>query len=312
MNRILITGAAGAIGTALLRRLGPHSDIEVIATDIREPSDLPANTRFRKMDVTGSDPQSVILEERPDTIVHLASIVTPGPDSTRELEYRVDVEGTRNVLHAAIGAGTRRLVVTSSGAAYGYHPDNPVPLKETDAIRGNHEFAYSWHKRLVEEMLAEARHTAPDLEQVVLRVGTVLGANIENQITALFRKPRLLGLKGSDSPFVFIWDRDLAEILFRAATDSPAGIFNVAGNGSLTVSQIAAAMEKPVRWLQPGLVKAALTVARPLGLSRYGPEQVRFLLYRPVLDNSALRTGFGYEPELSSAEAFQHWWEAAQ
>ncbi len=312
MNRILITGAAGAIGTALLRRLGPHSDIEVIATDIREPSDLPANTRFRKMDVTGSDPQSVIVEERPDTIVHLASIVTPGPDSSRELEYRVDVEGTRNVLDAAIGAGTRRLVVTSSGAAYGYHADNSVPLKETDAIRGNHEFAYSWHKRLVEEMLAEARHTAPDLEQVVLRVGTVLGANIENQITALFRKPRLLGLKGSDSPFVFIWDRDLAEILFRAASGSPAGIFNVAGIGSLTVSQIAAAMEKPVRWLQPGLVKAALTVARPLGLSRYGPEQVRFLLYRPVLDNSALRTDFGYEPELSSAEAFQRWWEAAQ
>ncbi len=312
MNRILITGAAGAIGTALLRRLGPHSDIEVIATDIREPSDLPANTRFRKMDVTGSDPQSVIVEERPDTIVHLASIVTPGPDSTRELEYRVDVEGTRNVLDAAISAGTRRLVVTSSGAAYGYHPDNPVPLKETDAIRGNHEFAYSWHKRLVEEMLAEARQTAPVLEQVVLRVGTVLGANIENQITALFRKPRLLGLKGSDSPFVFIWDGDLAEILFRAATDSPAGIFNVAGNGSLTVSQIAAAMGKPVRWLQPGLVKAALTVARPLGLSRYGPEQVRFLLYRPVLDNSALRTDFGYEPKLSSAEALQRWWEAAQ
>ncbi|WP_171211698.1 SDR family oxidoreductase [Ruegeria sp. HKCCA5426] len=312
MTRILITGAAGAVGTALLHRLGPRSDLEIIATDIREPSNLPANARFRKMNVTGNDPQFVILEERPHTIVHLASIVTPGPNSTRELEYRVDVKGTRNVLDAAIGAGTRRLVVTSSGAAYGYYEDNPVPLKETDAIRGNEEFAYSWHKRLVEQMLAEARYSAPDLQQVILRVGTVLGANIENQITALFRKPRLLGLKGSDSPFVFIWDKDLAEILVRAATDSPAGIFNVSGNGSLTISQIASAMGKSVRWLRPGLLKAALTFARPLGLSRYGPEQVRFLLYRPVLDNSALRTSFGYEPELSSAEAFQRWWEAAQ
>ncbi|CAD0184201.1 hypothetical protein RUESEDTHA_01079 [Ruegeria sp. THAF57] len=312
MTRILITGAAGAVGTALLHRLGPRSDLEIIATDIREPSNLPANARFRKMNVTGSDPQSVILEERPHTIVHLASVVTPGPNSTRELEYRVDVEGTRNVLDAAIGAGTRRLVVTSSGAAYGYYEDNPVPLKETDAIRGNEEFAYSWHKRLVEQMLAEARDSAPDLQQVILRVGTVLGANIDNQITALFHKPRLLGLKGSDSPFVFIWDKDLAEILVRAATDSPAGIFNVSGNGSLTISQIASAMGKSVRWLRPGLLKVALTFARPLGLSRYGPEQVRFLLYRPVLDNSALRTSFGYEPELSSAEAFQRWWEAAQ
>ncbi|MCA0928249.1 SDR family oxidoreductase [Ruegeria profundi] len=312
MTRILITGAAGAVGTALLQLLGQRTDLEVIATDIHEPSNLPSNTRFVKLDVTSDDPQSVILAERPDTVVHLASIVTPGPNSTRDLEYLVDVNGTRNVLGAAIAAGVQRLVVTSSGAAYGYHPDNPVPLSETDALRGNKEFAYSWHKRLVEEMLAEARETAPDLEQVVLRVGTVLGDKIENQITALFHKPRLLGLMGSDSPFVFIWDQDLAQILVRAATDGPAGIYNVSGDGAVTVSQIAAAMGKRVLWLPPGLVKSALTLARPLGLTRYGPEQVRFLLYRPVLENTALKSRFGYHPKLSSAEAFQRWWEHAQ
>ncbi|MBO9446313.1 SDR family oxidoreductase [Ruegeria sp. R14_0] len=312
MRHILITGAAGAVGSALLRRLGERADITITATDIREPESLPENARFIKMDVTGNAPLNVILDRAPDTIVHLASIVTPGPNSTRELEYQVDVEGTRNVLNAAIAAGVRRLVVTSSGAAYGYHADNPVPLRETDAIRGNQEFAYSWHKRLVEEMLADARGSAPDLEQVVLRVGTVLGRKVENQITALFKKPRLLGLKGSDSPFVFIWDEDLADILVRAATDGPAGVFNVAGDGALSVSQIASEMGKTVRWLSPGLVKAALAIARPLRLSRYGPEQVRFLLYRPVLNNAALKSDFGYRPRFSSAEAFKHWWEGAQ
>ncbi|MDX1742147.1 MAG: SDR family oxidoreductase [Ruegeria sp.] len=312
MTRILITGASGAVGTALIQLLGQRTDLEVVATDIREPLCLPANARFQKMDVTGDDPQNVICAECPDTVVHLASIVTPGANSTRDIEYLVDVDGTRNVLNAVTAAGVKRLVVTSSGAAYGYHPDNPVPLSETDALRGNQEFAYSWHKRLVEEMLAEARETTPDLEQVVLRVGTVLGEKIENQITALFHKPRLLGLTGSDSPFVFIWDQDLAEILVRAATDGPAGIFNVSGDGALTVSQIAAAMGKSVRWLPPGLVKIALTLARPLGLTRYGPEQVRFLLYRPVLDNTALKSRFGYQPKLSSAGAFQRWWEHAR
>ncbi|MCG7519796.1 SDR family oxidoreductase [Ruegeria sp. Ofav3-42] len=312
MRNILITGAAGAVGTALLQRLGACPDIKVLATDIREPDNLPENARFLKMDVTGNDPLNVILSEAPDIIVHLASIVTPGPNSTRESEYQVDVEGTRNVLDAAIVAGVRRLIVTSSGAAYGYHADNPIPLRETDAIRGNQEFAYSWHKRLVEEMLAEARTEAPDLEQVVLRVGTVLGAKVENQITALFHKPRLLGLKGSDSPFVFIWDEDLADILVRAATDGPAGVFNVAGDGALTVSQIASQMDKTVRWLPPALVRAVLSIAHPLGLSRYGPEQVRFLLYRPVLNNAALKGVFGYHPKLTSAEAFKRWWEAAQ
>ena len=62
------------------------------------------------------------------------------------------------------------IVVTSSGAAYGYHPDNPVPLTEDAPCRGNPEFAYADHKRQVEEMLAEVRATHPALEQVVLRV----------------------------------------------------------------------------------------------------------------------------------------------
>ncbi|KIC47334.1 epimerase [Ruegeria sp. ANG-S4] len=312
MNRILITGAAGAVGSALLEDLKNRPDIDVVATDLREPSRLPGNARFVRMDVTGDDPQTVIGEIRPQTVVHLASVVTPGPNSTREIEYQVDVEGTRNVLGASICAGVRRLVVTSSGAAYGYHADNPVPLNEADAIRGNQEFAYAWHKRLVEEMLADARQAAPDLEQVVLRVGTVLGEHIENQITALFHKPRLLGLKGCDSPFVFIWDQDLAEILVRAATDGPAGIFNVAGDGALTIAQIADAMGKSVRWVPPGLVRAALTIARPVGLTRYGPEQLRFLQYRPVLDNTALKTDFGYQPKNTSAEAFQRWWESVR
>ncbi len=312
MKRLLITGAAGAVGTALLSRLAQKDNYAVIATDIREPAKLPPNARFLKMDVTSSDPHDVIMSERPDTVVHLASIVTPGPDTTRDFEYQVDVEGTRRVLDAAISAGVQRLVVTSSGAAYGYHADNPALLRETDAIRGNREFAYSWHKRLVEEMLADARKTAPELEQVVLRVGTVLGNHIENQITSLFQKPRLLGLKGSESPFVFIWDKDLAEILLRASTNGPTGIFNVSGDGALTVSQIAKAMGKTVRWLPPKLVKMVLAVARPVGLSRYGPEQVRFLQFRPVLDNTALKVKFGYQPKYSSAEAFELWWEHAK
>ncbi|WP_282150873.1 SDR family oxidoreductase [Ruegeria atlantica] len=312
MRHILITGAAGSVGTALLHRLGDRADITITATDIQEPANLPKNARFVRMDVTGNAPLNVILAEEPDTIVHLASIVTPGPSSTRDHEYQVDVEGTRNVLSAAIAAGVKRLVVTSSGAAYGYHADNPVPLRETDAIRGNQEFAYSWHKRLVEEMLAETRQTTPGLEQVVLRVGTVLGPKVENQITALFHKPRLLGLKGSDSPFVFIWDEDLADILVRAATDGPAGVFNVAGDGALTISQIASQMSKPLRRLSPAVVRAALTIARPLRLSRYGPEQVRFLLYRPVLNNAALKGEFGYHPKFTSAEAFDRWWEATK
>jgi UDP-glucose 4-epimerase len=303
MTRILITGGAGMVGRALAQALPSEG---LVVTDLADTG-LPGHLRFRRMDVTGTDPDRVIGDERPDVVVHLASIVTPPPGMTREQAFAVDVTGTRNVLAACVAHGVKRLVVTSSGAAYGYHADNPVPLTEDAPCRGNPEFAYADHKRQVEEMLATARKTTPALEQVILRVGTVLGAGVDNQITALFRRKRLLSIRGSDSPFVFIWTQDLARIVQHAATDAPAGIFNVAGDGWLSVDDLARAMGKPVLRLPAWGVKAALAVLHPLGLSQYGPEQVRFLQYRPVLANDRLKHVFGYTPELTSAEVFDLW-----
>ncbi len=307
MTRVLITGAAGAVGAALLDTLS-GSGHDVIATDIRPPARLPVGIRFVPLDVRGPDTDRVIAHEAPDVVIHLASIVSP---TTRAVSYEVDVTGSRKVIDACLQHGVKRLVVTSSGAAYGYHADAPDWLTESAPLRGNAEFAYADHKRQVEEMLAQTRRTAPALEQVVLRVGTVLGEGLENQITALFHKPRLLALTGSESPFVFIWTHDLARILRRAITDGPPGVFNVAGDGALGVTELATLLKKPVMRLPPWAVKLALSVARPLGLSRYGPEQVRFLQYRPVLDNRALKEQFGYTPELTSREVFELWRDGA-
>jgi len=307
MRRILVTGAAGAVGTALIKEL-EGDNCEVIATDVVQSAFLPNGMRFVPLDVRGSDPETVIGSEKPDVVIHLASIVSP---AARDFAHQVDVVGSRNILNACLKHKVQRLVVTSSGAAYGYHADNNIPLRETDPIRGNSEFAYSDHKRQVEEMLAEARKNAPELEQVVFRVGTVLGAGLENQITALFHKPRLLTVTGSDSPFVFIWAGDLARILKRAIDDGPPGVYNVAGDGAVGVSDLARALGKRVLRIPAWVLKLALGIAKPLGLSRYGPEQVRFLQYRPVLDNTALKREFGYSPELNSAQVFDLWRKAA-
>ena len=59
--------------------------------------------------------------------------------------------------------------------------------------------------------------------------------------------------------------------------------------------------------LPAGLLQAALWLLKPLGLTQYGPEQVDFLRYRPVLDNRRLKKEFGYVPKLSSAEVFEQW-----
>jgi UDP-glucose 4-epimerase len=48
-----------------------------------------------------------------------------------------------------------------------------------------------------------------------------------------------------------------------------------------------------------------LFIGQRLGISRYGPEQLDFLRYRPVLLNTALKTRFGYTPQKTSAQAFE-------
>jgi UDP-glucose 4-epimerase len=140
----------------------------------------------------------------------------------------------------------------------------------------------------------------------VLRIGTILGERVNNQITALFEKPRLLAVQGSDSPFVFIWDDDVIGAIAHALSgQAPSGCFNLAGDGALTIFDIAQRLNKRTRVLPAWLLQTALFIGQRLGISRYGPEQLDFLRYRPVLLNTALKTRFGFTPSKTSAQAFE-------
>ena len=234
-RRVLVTGAAGFLGQGLISALAQARSCEaVVAVDVREqPAEQPwRGITWVTQDVRDPALANTIAAHRIDTVVHLASIVTPGKDSSRAFEYSVDVGGTQNVLQACVQHGVRHIVVSSSGAAYGYHADNAPWLTEDMPLRGNDSFAYSHHKRLVEEMLAQYRQNHPQLAQTVLRIGTILGDRVDNQITALFEKPRLLAIQGSDSPFVFIWDEDVTGAILHALSgQAQSGCFNLAGDG---------------------------------------------------------------------------------
>lgn len=303
--RVLVTGGAGFLGTHVAAALVAHPGVEkVVAGDVRRPGHPLEGVTYEECDVTlpGSLPHLLERHEI-DVVVHLAAIVNPGRD--HDLEYRVDVDGSRNVLEACVAAGMRRVVVSSSGAAYGYHADNPEWLRESDPVRGNDEFPYAKHKRLVEQLLAGYRLSHPELEQVVFRIGTILGPTVRNQITALWDGRRLLAIRGSDSPFVFIWVDDVAAAMARAATDGPPGVYNVAGDGRLTIHDLARRLGKPLLTVPAGVLAAGLRIGRRLRLTVHGPEQVGFLRYRPVLANDALKREFGFTPALTSAEAFE-------
>lgn len=304
MSRILITGAGGYVGQQLAAALA--RDHHVVGMDIRPaPATLAGQVTWWQKDIRDAELAALMAEEGIEQVVHLAAVLEDSGD--RQRDFDIDVNGTANVLAACVSSQVRQVVVTSSGAAYGYHADNPAWLTETDPLRGNQEFPYADHKRQVEELLSTYRDTHPELKQLVLRVGTVLGAQTNNQITRLFTAKRLIKIRGADSPFVFIWDQDLLGIIDQGVRQQQAGIFNVAGDGALTVNQLARMMRKPVMTVPASVLKAALWIGCRLGLSRHAPEQVNFLRYRPVLDNQQLKLSFGYVPQKTSQQVFEYY-----
>ncbi len=304
-KRILITGAAGYIGHQLGNRLA--KDYFVFGTDINKRDGL--TFPLEVLDVRDNNLVLTLAEYRITHVIHLASILQASPD--RQRDYDIDVNGTRNVLEACVAAKVKHITVTSSGAAYGYHPDNPAWIDEDDPLRGNPEFAYSDHKRQVEELLEKYRNEHPELQQLIFRPGTVLGAETRNQITSLFLAPRLLAIRGSDSPFVFIWDQDVIGAMEQGIREDKTGRYNMAGDGALTIQEIARKLDKPLLTLPASVVKAGLKVAKWLG-KPVGPEQINFLRYRPVLSNRRLKEEFGYRLQKTSAETFEYFIEQAR
>ena len=305
-DRILITGAAGYIGRQLAQRLAVDHD--VVGLDIRVPADPPCP--IIECDIRDAQLATICRERGITRIVHLAAVLEDSGDRARD--YDIDVNGTRNVLEACVSAGVRQLVVTSSGAAYGYHADNPAWLDEKDALRGNPEFAYADHKRAVEALLAEYRAARPELAQLIFRPGTVLGAHTDNQITRLFSGRRLLAIAGSDSPFVFIWDADVVDAIVRGIETGASGIYNMAGDGALTIDEIASRLGKPVLRVPAAVVKAGLWLGHALRLTPHRPNQIDFLRYRPVLSNRRLKHEFGFTPAKTSAQTFDYFVEHAR
>ncbi|MBT8470002.1 MAG: SDR family oxidoreductase [Myxococcales bacterium] len=306
---VLVTGAAGYVGrlcvAALAKRRNELSALVALDWTAVEPRERLAGVDYAQADICDPALEKLFRTHGIDTVMHLASIVRSPKGAPKDLAYRVDVLGTQNILAACEAAQATRLIVTSSGAAYGYHPDNPDWLDENDPLRGNDEFEYSKHKRIVEDMLARWREERPELRQIVFRPGTVVGPDVHSPVTDLFEKPIILGIVGADSPFVFIWDQDLVACLVDAVFSDKVGVYNQAGDGAVTPREIAKLLKKPYVPLPASLVQTILWTLKSLGLTENGPERVKFLRYRPVLSNRRLKEEYGYTPKLSSREAFE-------
>ena len=137
-RRVLITGGAGYVGALLGARLASAGTF-VIGTDLRGRADL--GFPVRTLDVRDRALEAALAEHRITHVVHLAAVLEGGRDRARD--YDIDVNGTRNVVECCLATGVRHLTVSSSGAAYGYHADNPEWIDERDPLRASDRFARS-------------------------------------------------------------------------------------------------------------------------------------------------------------------------
>ena len=301
--KIVVTGAAGNLGQGLVNQLICDESIEVFATDIKlNPFHPNTNLHYQSYDLRDPKFTDWITKIKPTQIIHLASILQISVNMSREQAYEIDVLATKKLLETSVNLGVKKIIVTTSGAVYGYYEENKNIITEERQPRGNKNYFYSAHKAEVESIMAEYRNMHPQLKQLIFRPGAILGPNFEGPVVNLFQQKIITGLIGYPGPFNFIWSEDVIDWMIEGVHSDITGEYNVAGDGILSMKQIAQKLGKFYLPLPALLIQLALTIATPLGLTQYGPEQVKFIKYRPVLSNKKIKKCFKYQPRYTSEE----------
>ena len=317
--KVAVTGPTGDIGLATLRALDASTEVGEVIGMARRPFD-PAAHGLRKVGYQQGDVLDREAVEAAvagaDVVIHLAFIIFGDPEEAQP----INVEGSRNVFEAAVAAGAKRLVYTSSVAAYGFHDDNPQPLTEETEPRGTDGFYYSAHKAELERLLDEVTADAAT-EAYVFRPSIVAGPDAYTLVETLVELLPVYGqlplvrrlfndvpflapvLPDPGVPFQLVHHDDVAAALL-AATEGRGepGAYNLAGPGTLSVGKLARALS----WWSvplPGGVLGPLdeVLQRVPGL----PAEFSWLTaFRvPVLmDSTRARKELGWEPRYEAAD----------
>jgi UDP-glucuronate 4-epimerase len=300
VSRVLVTGAAGFIGSHLVEALARRGD-EVVGIDnfdafypravkernLREMGRLPG-FGFHEQDMR--DVEALRARLTPDTVVvHLAARAGVRPSLADPLGYaETNVAGTAAVLEAARRAGVARMVFGSSSSVYG--DSTPVPFRE-DAVAAEPMSPYAATKRAGELLL---RSVAPiyGFRSAALRFFTVYGPRqrpdlaihaftrrmLDGEVITLFGD----GTQARD----YTYSDDIVAGVLAAVdwtADAQVGVetFNLGGNRAVRTGDMAAEIAKAlgikpkVQWapMQPGDVQqTAADLTKSAAVLGYAPK----------------------------------------
>ena len=322
MLTVAVTGPTGEIGRPFISALERAPEVERVIGMARRPFDIAGQgwekTEYRRGDILDRGAVEELVADA-DVVVHLAFVIVAGGSESRE----INLTGSRNVFEAAAAAGTKRLVYTSSVAAYGFSRGMPDLLTEDDPVRGTSRHPYSAHKAEVETELAEAlegsgtdayvfRPCIVAGPQATLLLDMIpllaIGQRIPSPLRwALGKVPELRPvLPDPGVPFQLVHHDDVAAALCAAVIGhGQPGVYNLAGPGELTITDVAHALG----WhAVPAPHLAVGVAAEAVGLMPFLPDEAAWIeaVRRPVLmDTSRARRRLHWMPHHDARETLR-------
>jgi UDP-glucose 4-epimerase len=308
---VLITGVARYLGARVAARLAGDPRIErIIGIDVLSPSDeigalLPDRLEFIRSDERAAQPAKILLTSRAGAVVHLAIVsAADGHSGGRAGMKEQNVIGKMQLLAACQQApDLRKLVVRSSTAAYGASFRDPAVFTESTEPREVPRGGFARDVLDIEGYVRGFRRRRPDVAATVLRFAPFIGEAANTTLTRYFTQPLVPTVFGRDPRLQFVHVDDALEVLYRAVTGHHPGTYNVAGAGTITLSQaVRRAGRLAVPVLEPGM-SALAGFAKSIAPRGFSLDQLDLFVHGRVVDTSRLVTEFGVEPR-STAEAF--------
>lgn len=317
--RVVVVGATGNLGTAVLRRLRSSSEVaEVVGVARRLPdrSAVPyADATWHSIDVaaTAAPERLAAVFAGADAVIHLACALQSNRDLSRL--WRTNVGGTSAVLAAVAAAGVPQLVVASSVGAYSSGPKKRR-VDETWPTGGIHTSHYSREKAANERAFDEFEAKHPGTILTRIRPGLIFQESAGAEVAGLFLGHLIptgwigrLRLPVVPLPAQLIFQAvdadDVADAFYRAIDRRAGGAFNIAGEPVITPELIGQAINAArVQPMKLAALRAVVSATWRLGLQPTDPGWIDIASQVPVMSTQKARDVLGWAPATSSTDAF--------
>ncbi len=311
-RRVLVTGLGTFWGGRVAQRLETEPDVDVIiGLDTTEPTVALERTEYVRSDPSYSILSRIVRATRVDTIIHTFLVVDTAQMSGRQV-HEINVIGTMNLFAAASQPESRvtNVVVKSSTLVYGATHRDPVWFSEDTPRSAGPRHRIERSLVEVESYVRDYALDNPHVTVSMLRFSNVLGADIITSITKLLQLPAVPSILGFDPRLQFVHEDDVVRAIMFVLDQQLSGTYNVAGDGLLPWSEVAAMCGKrrvPLPPVGRGLLAAPLS---RLGVE-LSPELTALLTYGRGADNRRLKAA-GFEYGYTSAGAVQSFVEAVR